>query len=76
MHVMSLTQMLHWVRQVSAKYCHYKAMMLLCGVWISASVKESVRFAALPARMQCGNKCKGCGGLIAREEEVPLVLQR
>jgi hypothetical protein len=26
-------------------------------------VKESVRFGAWPARMQCGVKCEGCGGL-------------
>ncbi len=39
-------------------------------------MKQSVRFRAQPASMQCGEKCEGLVGWIEREEEVPMALQR
>jgi hypothetical protein len=32
--------------------------MLLCGVWSSVSVKDSVKFGARPASIQCGVECE------------------
>jgi hypothetical protein len=46
-----------------------------CEVWSSASVKQSVRFGAQPASIQCGVKCEGLVGE-REEEEMLLVLQR